>query len=97
MRIGKYTQDPDEKKRYTVDYDDWLDVGETLSNVTYVVTPTTAPVVVVSGSTIASDGRSVSFFVEDGADGTDYKVTVTATTSGSQIKEDNVLFVIRAQ
>lgn len=96
MRLGKFTKTPAERKRYQADYTNWLDTGETLSTVTYVVSPTTTSPLVVDASAIAGDGLSVAFFVNAGLDETDYTVTLTATTSGGQIKQDTLLFVVRA-
>lgn len=96
MRLGKFSKAPAERKRYSADYSDWLDTGETVSNVTFSVTPTTASPLAVDGSAIAGDGLTVSFFVSGGIDETDYTIIVTATTSSGQIKEDTLLFAVRA-
>ena len=39
MNLGKYYKAPDERKRYSIDYSDWLDTAERLSSVTFQVTP----------------------------------------------------------
>lgn len=94
MRLGKFTKAPAEKKRYTADYKNWLDTGELLSGVVYAVTPTGG--VTVPSSSIVGDGLIAAFFVDGGADGIDYTVKLTATTSGGQIKEDTVIFAVKA-
>lgn len=95
-RLGKFTKDPDERKRYTIDYDAWLDAGELISSVTYAVTLDTTPALSIESSQVSVDGRSVSFFVAGGVDDGDYDVHVTMTSDGGQIKEDVVRYNIRA-
>ncbi len=95
-RIGKFTKDPDERKRYTIDYDQWLDAGELISTVTFVVPLITSPTLDIENSTIAVDGRSVSFFVDAGLDDADYDVHATMTSDGGQIKEDVFRITVRA-
>jgi hypothetical protein len=95
MRLAKYTKDPNERKRYTIDYSPWLDVGELLSSVTSGVTPVTTSPLVIDTIAVNGNGFNVSFFVSGGLHGQDYKLTITATTDASQIKEDNILFVVR--
>lgn len=98
-RLAKYTQTPDETKRYSIEYADWLDTNENLASATFEVTPTTSPAFVVQSSQIvAGENSSLSqlrFFVAGGVAGTLYTVTVTAVTSGGQTKQDTVLFAIR--
>jgi hypothetical protein len=93
--IGKYVKAPEERKRYQIDYDGWLDVGETLSGVTFGVIPATGLPIAVDGVAIAAGARSVAFYVSAGDDGVTYTVLATATTSGGQIKEDQVHFIVR--
>lgn len=98
-RLAKYVKSPDEVKRYSIEYYDWLDTTETLSSVVFEVTPATSPALAVQSSQIVvGDSGSLSqlrFFVGGGISGTSYSVTVTAETSGGQTKQDTVLFVIR--
>lgn len=93
MKLGRFTKQPAERKRYSIDYSDWLDTGETISTATFAVAPTGA--LEVDAYTIGSPATSVVFFVNGGTSGVTYKVTVTITTSGGQIKEDEILFSVR--
>mgnify|MGYP000131353821 CR=1 len=95
MRLKKFVQDPNERKRYTIDYTSWLDDGETITLVTFTPTPITAPVLLVDGINILPDGSGVQFYVSGGVDKQLYEVVVTITTSGTQIKEDVVQFNIK--
>lgn len=93
--LKKFAQHPDERKRYTLDYDQWLDTDETLSSVTFEVTPATATPLAVTGEEIAANGRSVSFFVGGGHADETYDVLITGTTSAGQVKVVCVLFAVR--
>jgi hypothetical protein len=96
MILGKYFKAPDERKRYSINYTDWLDTGELLSNVTFEVTPVDADPVVINGITIESGNKSVVFYAAGGIDGKSYKAITTATTSGGQVKEDTVQYTVKA-
>lgn len=93
MRLGKFAKAPDDRKRYTITYTDWLDAGETIENVEFTVDNDT---LTVDGDEINGDGNIVSFFVSGGDDGVTYNVLVEIETSGGQIKEDLVLFAVQA-
>ena len=97
MRLGSFTKTPAERKRYAIDYSHWLDTGETLQNVVFKVTPSTGatPMVVDAVSTNAAN-TVVIFFVNYGMLNVQYTDDVKATTSGGQIKEDTVIFTVKA-
>lgn len=92
MKLARFAKQPAERKRYTIDYSDWLDTGETISSVAFSVSPTGLQ---VDAYSIAVSGASVVFFANYGVNGTAYTVTATITTSGGQIKEDEILFAVR--
>ena len=96
MILGKFFKSPDERKRYSIGYSDWLDSGELLSLVTFEVTPVDADPVVINGITIETGGKSVAFYAEGGIDGKSYKAIATTTTSGGQVKEDTVQYTVKA-
>jgi len=96
MNLGKYFKSPDERKRYSIDYTDWLDTGEQLSNVTFEVTPIDASPIVINGIAIETGNKSVVFYASAGLDGKSYKAIATMTTSGGQIKEDTVQYTVKA-
>lgn len=95
MKLARFTKQPAERKRYSIDYSDWLDTGETISTVTFVPSPIATGGLEIDAYSIASPATSVVFFANYGVSGTTYTVTVTITTSGGQIKEDEILFAIR--
>jgi len=96
MILGKYFKAPDERKRYSINYTDWLDTGELLSLVTFEVTPVDADPVVIDGITIESGEKSVVFYAAGGIDGKSYKAIATTTTTGGQVKEDTVQYTVKA-
>lgn len=96
MPLVKYVKSSGERKRYSIDYSEWLDTGELLSNVVFTVpvnNPTTP--LVVDDVAISPDGLYVQYYVSGGADGEQYEVVATATTSGAQVKVDDLLFTVR--
>lgn len=95
MKLGKFIKSPNERKRYSLQYSDWLDTGETVVAATFSVQPTGTDALVVDAYSIAASGAEVTFFANDGVVGTTYTVDVTITTSGGQIKEDQILFTVR--
>jgi hypothetical protein len=96
MILGKFFKAPDERKRYSIGYSDWLDTGELLTLVTFGVTPVDADPVVIDGITIQTGGKNVAFYASGGIDGKSYKAIVTTTTSGGQVKEDTVQYTVKA-
>lgn len=95
MKLGKYIKASTERKRYSIDYDNWLDTGELISSKTFSVDPVTSPALVIDASAFLPGNRSIAFFVNGGVDGKTYKVSVTVTTSGGQVKEDLVQFQVK--
>jgi hypothetical protein len=96
MILGKFFKAPGERKRYSIDYTDWLDAGELLSLVTFQVTPVDANPVVITGIAVQTDGKGVVFYAEAGIDGYSYKAIASATTSGGQVKQDTVQYTVKA-
>ena len=96
MRLGRFSKTPSERKRYAIDYSQWLDTGETVVSYTFAATPVDISTpFVVDASSLSSAGTSLVFFVSGGNNNSQYTVDVKATTSGGQIKEDTVLFMVR--
>lgn len=96
MKLAKFYKSPVERKRYALDYTDWLDTGETLSSALFTITPSTGTSPLeVDAFAIASSGLELVFFVSFGDDGSTYTVDVQITTSGGQVKEDQILFTVK--
>lgn len=96
MKLAKFVKSPAERKRYQIDYSEWLDTAETVQSIVFTVSPSTGTLpLVVDAYTIGSPATSVVFFANYGDDGIGYTVDVVMTTSGGQIKEDQILFSVR--
>ena len=96
MSLGRFTKSPAERKRYAIDYSNWLDTGETVSSYSFSVAPTTTSPLVVDASSLTTGSTVLVFFVSGGLLANQYTVDVQAVTSGGQIKEDTVLYNVRA-
>ncbi|CAB4124508.1 hypothetical protein UFOVP55_5 [uncultured Caudovirales phage] len=96
MRLGRFSKTPSERKRYAIDYSEWLDTGETVVSYTFAATPVDATTTfTVDASSLGSAGTSIVFFVSGGSNNSQYTVDVKAATSGGQVKEDTILFTVR--
>lgn len=93
-RIGKFLKASGERKRYIVDYSDWLDEGETVQSVSFDIDGEQDYPVVVDGYVLTDDSLGVSFFVSAGTTDQTYEILITVETTGGQVKEDAVLFQI---
>lgn len=93
MILGKYKLDSADRKRYVVNYADWLNEGETV--VSSVVTGSVeADNFFVDGYLVDPNGVEIIFYVSGGVSGRNYDVTFTTTTTLAQIKQDYVTFVV---
>jgi hypothetical protein len=96
MRLGKKSKTSAERIQYTIDYSQWLATGETISGLpVFAIETNTSPALVVDDISVDGTGKLVTFYVSQGKDGSTYTVTVTATTSAAQTKEDYVTFVVQ--
>lgn len=95
MRLGRFTKTPNEVKRYKIEYSDWLDTGEYVSAVTFTQLSGTGTLTVVAGS-ISGSSTELPFVVSGGSNGVDYEIGVRTTTTGSQVKEDSLIFSVRS-
>lgn len=93
MRIGRFRKSPGDRKRYEVNYADWLNEGETITNVT-LQGNTPEDDFYIEGFLIQSNGVEVVFYISGGVVTNTYTVTVAVTTSLNQIKEDTIEFVV---
>jgi hypothetical protein len=96
MALVKYVKDPTDNKKYSVDYDDWLEAAETISDWEFSISPVSAgtPLVVTNDATLAGD-RSLEFFVGGGVANVTYGILLTITTSEGQIRQDRLVYVVR--
>lgn len=95
MTLRKFYKDPDERKRYTIDYADWLDTGESVVSYVFEVNPIEVNGLEVDAASIV-DNTTIVFYVALGIDQHDYTVTATATTDAGQIKQDTITYLVRS-
>lgn len=96
MKLGTFRKTPVERKRYLLDYTDWLDTTETVLTKTFTVSPSTGvDPMQAEGDAIVVGGKQVSFFASHGDSGTTYTVDVVITTSAGQTKEDQLSFIVK--
>jgi hypothetical protein len=93
MTLGKFVKTPDEVKRYSVEYAEWLDTGEYLQSSAVTASPA-GPIIDVQ--TIGANDTDISFFVTGGLSGKSYKIKTRITTTNGQVKEDIILLEIRS-
>jgi hypothetical protein len=93
MILGRYRQQPGEKRKRGIDYTDFLEDEEEITNVTAEVTPEdeTSPFLITTIA-IDPDGKEWMYFAEGGNAGTTYSVLFTVTTNGGQRKQDTIEF-----
>lgn len=87
--LGTYTKQPGEKLDYDVDYTDWIGDDTLLSH----VVSADAGITVVTSAVLSN---VVKVWLTGGTDGVKYKITVTATTTGGRIKEDEFYVKVKA-
>lgn len=93
MRIGKFRKSPGDRKRYEINYEDWLNSGETVTDVT-MSGNVPSDDFYVDGYIVDADGKEVIFYVSGGLDGVEYTVGVEVETSLQQVKEDTITFKV---
>lgn len=95
MILGRYRQQPGERRKRGIDYDDFLESSEEVTNVTVAIEPTTDPPFLVTNIAIDPEhGKEWVYFSEGGVNGVTYAALFTVTTNGGQRKQDTVEFDI---
>ncbi len=94
MNLGRYRQQPGERRKKGIDYDDFLESDELITDVSVEVSPATGTPFVIDDIVIDEAGKIFAYFAQGGEDGQSYLVEFTITTNGSQIKQDTVEFDI---
>ena len=97
MALAKYVKAATDRKRYQIDYTDWLDTGEGVLSVAFATFNNTAITpLVVDGVQVLPTGLGVQYYVSGGVAGATYQITANlTTTTGPQAKLDEVLVTIR--
>jgi len=95
--LAKYVKAEGERKRYQIDYTNWLDTGEAVLSVAFTVNnqSLTKPLV-IDGVQVLPTVLGVQYYISGGLDTTQYDVTaLLTTTTGPQIREDDIVVVVR--
>lgn len=92
--IGRFCQQPWERRRYRVNYTNALGDSELAVTPTFVIDTETDPALVVDSAAVDPTGKYLVFYVSGGVSGTTYKVSVRMETSAGQKFEDEVDFFI---
>ena len=97
MAIAKYVKAATDRKRYQIDYTDWLDTGEGVSSVDFTIEDNAAtPVLVVDDVQVLPSALGVQYYVSGGVDGVTYRILANlTTTTGPQTKLDEIFVTIR--
>jgi len=95
MRLGRFVKTPNEVKRYTIEYQDWLDTGEYCASIVLTKLTGTGSITLVPNA-IPASSTTVDFFVSGGTDGQDYEISARMTTTANQVKEDSIVYAIRS-
>lgn len=93
MRLNKFRKDPADRKRYVVDYEDWMNEDEVLTNAA-VSGSVPEDNFYVDASTVDPSGKQIIFYVSGGVSGSSYDVDFVVNTSLTQTKKDYVTFVV---
>ena len=95
--MGKYVKASTDRKRYQIDYTNWLDTGELVSSAVFSIPINRlTPLLVVNDVQVLPTGLGVQFYVSGGVDGITYRILSAITTNtGPQNKLDEILITIR--
>jgi hypothetical protein len=93
----RYVKAEGERKRYQLDYTNWLDTGELVTSVVFTISNQTGTKpLVIDGIQVLPSGLGAQYYVSGGLNTTQYQVTATlTTTTGPQVREDTLIFTIR--
>lgn len=86
-----FRKQPAERLDYDVDFSSWLGTSDLVNSAV-----ASADSGITLGATeITSGGKTVKQWVEGGASNTNYKITITATTSAGRVKEAEFVVKVR--
>src|SRR5690554_6386984 len=96
MIVVRYRPQPGERRKRAIDYTDFLETYEEVTNVTASVSPSEDDddFAIMNFAIDPEEGKEWVYLAEGGVSGGTYAVTFTVTTSGGQRKQDTVEFDI---
>lgn len=93
MKIGTVKKQPNEKRRYTIEYKDALDPGDLVESV---AVQAIVPAAELTALATTDGDTSVRVVCEAGNTSTTYKITLTVTTTNSnEIIEDELYVKVK--
>ena len=99
--LDRFLKQPDEIKKYQIDYSEWLNTGERIISVSQVVTilnPAASDVgepTLTVGVTQILNGDLYEYYLSSGTHNKKYKITFLADTTDSQRVESEIEFKVR--
>jgi hypothetical protein len=88
---SRFQKDPDAVLDYKIDWTDWLEAAETISD--HVITESTG--ITVDSSSLTDSGKSVTVWLSGGETGSDYTVTCHVTTSAGRQDDRTITILVR--
>jgi len=96
--LSTLVKDPNEKLDYTVDFGGWLEEDEEITLALWSRSPTGITIGSSSyASSISSDGKRCTVWLESGTAGTEYTITVNVTTDNSPARIGERSFIVRVE
>jgi hypothetical protein len=99
--LDRFNKQPDEVKKYQIDYSAWLSTGVAISSSSQVITilnPASSdvgePTLTISATAIIANGTGYQYYISGGTDGKRYKVTFLTNTADSQTLESEIEFTV---
>lgn len=92
--LAHYRKQPAENLRYFIDYTEWLEEQEEITEVNLSIDNETDPPLVCDQVVIEDGNKSFGYMVSGGLAGEQYQVTVLATTDTGQIVEREVRYTV---
>jgi hypothetical protein len=98
--LGKFTKTDVERKQYTIDYSSWLGDEEVLTGVQALINKIEGPdditPMFVEAVVLGTDLMTATLMVDDGTVDVVYVITLLASTTITQLKEDGIQITITA-
>lgn len=88
MALATFSKDPNSVLDYTLDWSDWLGVGESIAAVQWIV-PTGLTLV-----TATNTSSQATAFLSGGSDGTPYNVVCRITTDSAPARVDDRTIIL---
>lgn len=96
MILEKFTKQPFDEKDYAIDYEEWLDkTGDTLDDVTPIVTCLTDPADDSLMVTTQITAKRIVLWVSGGTDRHKYKVELNVVTAAGRKEQVELIFTVK--